>query len=589
MIEAASRRRRIEETIIAAAVVVVVVIGYSFGGGSNGMVRVSGHGIQNPVRASQRALHYENHPFHSQFASCNTTITTSSSTRQRRASTRYYQQQQQREEDSWIQITSQLVPPIFETTNDNNINNNHTTKYSIPTIGSFSTKSSHKKNIQYETYNTSEVLSFRVNYQPVRISAFLSEKYNIFFASEEQWNTLQYSIIQPALTAWSDALHTIPVVGNLTLDPSQLYHYETDTSTSSSSSSSSSDYYDYYYCGSNPLSNQPIPQPHLSYGVPHTDTILYITLGFASDWSSYPHSTSSNTSTNTTTASPPPPPTTPTSSSSEAQPQQQQHKDQTFAIVVKNETELYHLPNQKTITTTTNTNNNNNNKDSLLVHHDYTSQQTWPMDNNNNLTTIDTLTTQDSSSNNTLFTTTTDSLASTTTAASSLPPPPKCAFPSNILASAEFCNTDQFDRPTVGVLHLCITQDWFLSSATVEYAAKTVVHEIGHVLGFNSISMAYLRHPLDGSPRTPRDSNGNVPFLPCNFPYNNNNADASSNSSSSNTSKTKKYTTTIAATMIPFPSEDTLRFTTKRNGIRVAEVVTETVAMIARSKTFINI
>jgi hypothetical protein len=39
--------------------------------------------------------------------------------------------------------------------------------------------------------------------------------------------------------------------------------------------------------------------------------------------------------------------------------------------------------------------------------------------------------------------------------------------------------------------------------------------------------------------------------------------------------------------MIPLPSEDTLRFTTRRNGVRVAEIITETVAMIARSKPFI--
>jgi hypothetical protein len=38
--------------------------------------------------------------------------------------------------------------------------------------------------------------------------------------------------------------------------------------------------------------------------------------------------------------------------------------------------------------------------------------------------------------------------------------------------------------------------------------------------------------------------------------------------------------------MIPLPSEDTLRFTTQRNGVRVAEIITETVAMIARSKPF---
>jgi hypothetical protein len=434
----------------------------------------------------------------------------------------------------------------------------------------------------------------------------MSDKYRTYFSSEEHWNILLLSILQPALTAWSDALHTIPVLNNLTIDTSQLLQYynyphyiNNDThgsTTYSTITSRSFTSFSSYFCGSNPLSNQPIPQQHISHGVPHTDTVLYVTLGFASDWSYYPTSSSSSSSSTTTTTT-----TTTTTSTnnnnitaphsyttntlhtsdtiSNTPSTGKSQKDLNFAILVKNETELYHLSSQKY----TNAYNKNDYYDTDM-HHNTTEGEnniSLTMDNHNMIsTTTDTLSSNDnengSSTNN----------SNNVTASSTIPPLPPCAFATNILASAEYCNTDQFDRPTVGVIHLCISQDWFQSDDSVEYAAKTVVHEIGHVMGFNSISMAYLRYPIDGSPRTPRDSSGNVPLSPCsNSTYTTNNTIDSTQVLSSSSSSSNNIGTSTTK-MIPLPGEDTLRFTTRRNGVRVAEIVTETVAMIARSKPF---
>lgn len=535
---------------------------------------VLGHGIQYPLGASQRDVFYDNHPFQHHWSS------STKGRRTRKATESQYHNEkdndnESKREESLIQITSQLVPPCF---------NSHC-NFSLPTIGSFSPKTSAFpiKNSTQTANKDSSVLQYKPNYKPIRLSAFISDKYRDFFTSEEDWNILLVSILQPALTAWSDALHTIPVVNNLTIDTSQLLqHYNSphdikngssvSTTASSTTNTRSFTSFSSYFCGSNPLSNQQIPQQHISHGVPHTDTVIYVTLGFASDWS-YHQKPSSITTTATPTfnidsAVNSSDTTSIKSSSGNSQ------KDLNFAVLVKNETELYQLSSQKS------TNANNNRKDyysDIDIYDNATQGQntfSLTMNNINMISTTDTLTGNDNGSSTNHSN---DFIASSTR-----PSLPTCAFATNILASAEFCNTDQYDRPTVGILHLCISQDWFQSNDNVEYAAKTVVHEIGHVMGFNSVSMSYMRHPIDGSPRTPRDSDGNVPFSTCTTTASTTNRNV--NSTPQVSSSSFKNIGTSSTTMIPLPSEDTLRFTTRRNGVRVAEIVTETVAMIARSK-----
>jgi hypothetical protein len=79
---------------------------------------------------------------------------------------------------------------------------------------------------------------------------------------------LFHDILSPAILAWSAALRVDPVVGNLTVNKSQLYDDET--------------------CGpgrDNPNGHRtvPVPPSHLNEGIPDTDLLVYLTLGFVTE------------------------------------------------------------------------------------------------------------------------------------------------------------------------------------------------------------------------------------------------------------------------------------------------------------------
>jgi hypothetical protein len=143
---------------------------------------------------------------------------------------------------------------------------------------------------------------------------------------------------------------------------------------------------------------------------------------------------------------------------------------------------------------------------------------------------------------------------------SALPLVPKQECLSDYLAASAFCSTDQFDRPTAAILHLCIN-DSFFNQDQLQRNIMVTMHEIGHALGFNSVSLAHFRRP-DGSPVTPRNEAGEVPLeeIECTGPHGQR-----------------------PRAEIPLPSEEILRFRTVRKGIRVAEVVTPSVALVARN------
>lgn len=128
-------------------------------------------------------------------------------------------------------------------------------------------------------------------------------------------------------------------------------------------------------------------------------------------------------------------------------------------------------------------------------------------------------------------------------------------------AASAFCSTDQFDRPTAAILHICIGDDFF-ANASVSTNIMVVLHEIGHALGFNAVSLAHFRRP-DGTPFTERDpTTGEVPLVEinCTGPV------------------SQQLTERIAV-----PSDDILQFRTVRGGVRVAEVVTPSVRQVARN------
>ncbi|KAL3665087.1 hypothetical protein V7S43_009720 [Phytophthora oleae] len=80
---------------------------------------------------------------------------------------------------------------------------------------------------------------------------------------------------------------------------------------------------------------------------------------------------------------------------------------------------------------------------------------------------------------------------------------------SRTLAYASSCQKDQYDRPTFGMANFCPSQ---ISTATEDYEAQvsTAMHEMTHALGFSAQFFPLMRYP-DGTPRTPRDSNGRPP------------------------------------------------------------------------------
>ena len=134
--------------------------------------------------------------------------------------------------------------------------------------------------------------------------------------------------------------------------------------------------------------------------------------------------------------------------------------------------------------------------------------------------------------------------------------------PGRYLASATYCSTDQFDRPVASMLSVCIgdVHNFFYNQEVIKQSVVTIMHEIGHVLGFNAQSMAFFRDPLTGMPLTARNSRGDVP--------------------DSNVECTGIAPRVMSR--IPLPSEDIMVFRRTR-GLRVATIVTPTVQRVVRN------
>lgn len=128
-------------------------------------------------------------------------------------------------------------------------------------------------------------------------------------------------------------------------------------------------------------------------------------------------------------------------------------------------------------------------------------------------------------------------------------------------AASTFCSTDQHDRPTAAILHLCI-DDEFFAEERQESNIMVVLHELGHALGFNAVSLAHFR-ATDGSPLTARDPvTGDIPLtdVQCTGPVDE-----------------------AITLQLPVPSREIVQFRTVRGGLRVAEIVTPLVRQVVRN------
>ena len=136
------------------------------------------------------------------------------------------------------------------------------------------------------------------------------------------------------------------------------------------------------------------------------------------------------------------------------------------------------------------------------------------------------------------------------------------------------------------MIHLCIDPDKFFTSNVddikhLQLTQLTVMHELGHILGFNIQSLAHFRE-RDGTPRTARlpisssavsDESDQDPWVVGEVPDVNIECTGILNKRN----RRRKRAT------IPLPAETTIKFRTIRGGVRVADIVTPTVQAVVRN------
>jgi hypothetical protein len=363
--------------------------------------------------------------------------------------------------------------PVSERPLSNDFNVTAETQYNVSVSVSHGSNSTNDTVTAVYTQNEQTNKTVVPPFRPIRIRAFLSETDGGgVHLSEAQHQILLQDTVRPALLAWSAALRVNPVVGNLTIDPTQLV--------------------DGVSCGpglDSGLPSVPVPDEHILWGVPNTDLIIYLNLGFVP---SNPQNVTDSWNVSGTNASifsegPAVFPSKP-----------KRYFDKSELVIPRNET------TNETVSEQWNA--------SFVATYNMTS-------------TV-----------------------------------PKKTCQGDYLAASSFCTMDQKDRPTAAILHICISENFF-DPLMLETNILTVMHELGHALGFNSVSMALFR-TSDGTPLTPRNEKGAVPdtVVECSGPKGNR-----------------------GNATVPLPSAKILQFREVRGGVRVAEIVTPSVQKVVRN------
>lgn len=344
-------------------------------------------------------------------------------------------------------------------------------------------------------------------YQPIRIRAILTddETSGSKYLTSAQRTILMEDIINPALAAWSQALHLIPVHSSSSSTVTATTDGKVEGKTLVVDQTQ---LYDGITCGPGIDSGMPsvrVPLEHMTEGLVDTDVVIYISISF----------TNTNNESNS-------------------------FLDNTAAAAAATVSPIYHLRNG-------------------MSGPEYVFQDRQADNGTMVLQEVMSSSEQPSSTRPTYSPTLTPSEREP-----NFDNRPLCS--GNYLASATYCSTDQYDRPVSGMASLCIPSDnihdFFHNPEQIRRNAVTVMHEIGHVLGFNAQSLAYIRYPDTGLPRTPRDKEGNVPIT------------------------TNVECTGVSPRVysdIPLPSLDILQFRSVRGGVRVAAITTPTVVRIARN------
>jgi hypothetical protein len=401
-----------------------------------------------------------------------------------------------------------------------------------------SNNNNNNNNSSSSSSNSSDTTTL-TEFQPLRIRAILAEnsgKGNLL--NETERNALFHDMLSPALLAWSSSLRVDPVVGNLTVDVNQLLDGQT--------------------CGPGIDSGLPsiqVPLHHIEQGIPETDMIVYLSLGFAIQSSEDDNDDDDDNDNSEKEEEDPWFDNTFTGNSSNTDTEIQEEKEEEEEEVDDEEVVMNDIGSKrhdgmggwikemlirggearKKRQLSSNKNNNNNNNTNSNQSNSTMGGRTGPLSegtkdfqrytNDTNTTELINICTGD------------------------------------YLAAASYCSSDQYDRPTAALLHICI-DDTFFDPKYLQRNILTIMHELGHALGFNSLSMAHFRKP-DGTPYTRRDKDGNVPqrTVECTG------------------AETVHQTATIA-----LPSPEILKFREVRGGVRVAEIVTPSVVQVVRNQ-----
>ena len=394
-------------------------------------------------------------------------------------------------------------------------------------------------------------------YQPIRIRAVLNTDQTSGgqYLTSTQRQILLEDIINPALFSWSSALHIIPVgagddrgrrrratddieegvaedegVGD-GADEGESQHYNLIIDRSQ--------LYDKQSCGPGLDSGLPsvkVPNEHMTIGLEDTDTVIYVSISFT------------NSEEESTFVKEPPT----VRGEHEGSWESLEQEEEPFGT-------LYHLHNGATGPEYRGRTRRRGNE---------------------------TISSSDETENSTEYPSMSPSYSPSSPPSESEPlieSRPTCT--GSYLASSTYCNTDQYDRPIAGMLHICIpsnnVHNFFHDANHVKRNIVTVQHELGHILGMNIDSLGKFRNPDTGLPLTERDEEGNVPItegVECT-------GTVSTSSPASNllASLGSNSVQPRLQADIPIPSTDTLKFTTVRGGVRVATIVTPTVQRIVRN------
>ena len=397
-------------------------------------------------------------------------------------------------------------------------------------------------------------------YQPIRIRAILTTDKSSGgqYLTSTQRQILLEDIINPALFSWSSALHIVPVGGGddrgrrrrATDDIEEGVAEDEGVGDGADEGESQhsnliidrSQLYDNQSCGPGLDSGLPsvkVPNEHMTIGLEDTDTVIYVSISFT------------NSEEESTFVKEPPT-------------VRGEHEGSWESL--ENEEEplfgtLYHLHNGATGPEYRGRTRRRDNE---------TVSSSDKMENNN-----------------TEYPSMSPSYSPSSPPSESEPlieSRPTCT--GSYLATSTYCNTDQYDRPIAGMLHICIpshnVHNFFHDANHVKRNIVTVQHELGHILGMNIDSLGKFRNPDTGLPLTERDEEGNVPILEgveCT-------GTVGSTSSPASNLLTSLGSISVQPRLqadIPIPSTDILKFTTVRGGVRVATIVTPTVQRIVRN------